>query len=96
MNFETRYVGLPRRRHSRRALLRCWAGRPALRSGLYTRVTPPAPRPAAAPTQALYESQIRELTHEIRAWETELDQLVEALDATARERDAAMRVVRQL
>lgn len=60
-------------------------------------VTPPAPAPTRAlPTQALYESQIRELTHEILARESELDSLVAALATTEQERDAAIARIRLL
>lgn len=57
----------------------------------------PAPTPATAiSAQALYESQIRDLTHEIHAREVQLDTLVRALETTARERDAALNLLSQI
>ena len=61
------------------------------------KIQSPAPTPAPAlSTQALYESQIRDLTHEIHAREIQLDTLVRALETTAAERDAALNLLSQI
>jgi len=63
--------------------------------GLFPHDPKPTPAPALS-TQALYESQIRDLTHEIHAREIQLDTLVRALETTAAERDAALNLLSQI